>query len=134
MWQGFGCKTQTANALVNVEPVGYAADSSPCWSQEQAMQLGKEASQCAFTLETTSSPVGSSDAPCVQGMRFCKDPIDRAGESTETDTLVTCRDLHLSHTFEPRCVVHTADRERRACGSLSVETVYMRVCSMHMPA
>ena len=78
--------------------MGYATDASPCWSQEQArpyllptthhppptthhppptthhlqaMQLAKEGSQCAFTLETTGA---QRDTPCVQGMRFCSEP------------------------------------------------------------
>ena len=119
-WQGFRCKTGTTNALGDapgVEPVGFATDSSPCWSQEQAMQLAKDTSQCAFTLETISSPTGQPDAPCIQGMRLCSEPMDRVGEGTETDTLVTCHDLHLSHTFKPRCVVHAADRQPGSCGS-----------------
>ena len=78
------------------------------------MQLAKDASQCAFTLETTT---GRPDTPCVQGMRYCSDRMDRVGEGTETDTLVTCHDLHLSHTFKPRCVVHAADRQQRSCAS-----------------
>ena len=100
---------------LGVKPVGYATDASPCWSQEQAMQLAKDASQCAFTLETTGA---QRETPCVQGMRFCSEPMERVGEGTETDTLVTCHgDLNLAHTLKPRCVVHAADRQQSSCAS-----------------
>ena len=43
-YPGFRCATGATNALgdaLGVKPVGYATDASPCWSQEQAMELAK---------------------------------------------------------------------------------------------
>ena len=43
---------------------------------------------------------------------MCTTPMERVGEGAATDTLVTCRDQQLEHTFKPRCVVHAAARLR----------------------
>jgi hypothetical protein len=43
-YPGFRCATGDTNALgdaLGVKPVGYATDASPCWSQEQVMELAK---------------------------------------------------------------------------------------------
>ena len=78
------------------------------------MELAKAGSICAFTLETTGA---QRETPCVQGMRVCTAPMERVGEGAATDTLVTCRDQQLEHTFKPSCVVHAADRLQSSCAS-----------------